>query len=390
MEGSNERFLAWWRNLWTFGGRPLPAVGATPSEVLHRENKWRLLRYRPRPEGIAYATPVLLVPSLINRPYVLDLQPGRSLVEFLVGLGHDVFLVDWGTPGPEDRYLTFDEVADRYLGRALRIASDHGRRGKAHLLGYCLGGTLAVIHAAARPERVASVGTLGAPMTFRDDGLLSAWSATPTFDVASMIEAFGNAPWFFLQAGFQFLRPTLPLWKLVHLLDRLWDDEYVDGFLALETWGADNVSFPGACYVRYIEELYRGDALARGTFRLSGSPARMEDLRCPTLAVTFEHDRIVPWRSGALLVERTGAADKEWIHLPGGHVGAVVSRKASQNLWPRLSAFWAARDDEPSAARRGRRRDRPSSATGIGADLRGPENWGAGLRRRGRASPRAP
>ena len=348
MDTSNERQMKWWSNLITLSGRARPEVGVTPADVVHHENKWSLLRYRPRPEGVAFATPVLLVPSLINRHYVLDLQPGRSVAEFLVKQGHDVFIIDWGTPGPEDRYLTFDTIADRYLGRALRVASEHGRRGKAHLLGYCLGGTLAVIHAAARPERVASIGALGAPMSFKDEGLLSAWSASPTFDVNAMIEAYGNAPWTILQSGFSALRPTLGLSKAVHLVDKLWDDQYVDGYLALETWGSDNVSFPGACYVRYIEELYRGNKLAEGTFRLSGHAARIEDLRMPTLAVTFEHDTIVPWRSASVLTERTGAVDKEWIHLPGGHVGAVVSRKASQGLWPKLSAFWATRDHEPA------------------------------------------
>ena len=346
MDTSNEQQMKWFSNLITLGGRSRPEVGVTPADVVHHENKWRLLRYRPRPEGIAFATPVLLVPSLINRHYVLDLQAGRSVAEFLVKQDHDVFIIDWGTLGPEDRYLSFDTIADRYIGRAVRLASEHGSRGKAHVLGYCLGGTLAVIHAAARPERIASIGALGAPMSFKDEGLLSAWSASSSFDVGAMIDAFGNAPWTMLQSGFQALRPTLGLSKAVHFVGELWDDEYVDGYLALETWGSDNVSFPGACYVRYIEELYRENRLAEGTFRLSGRPARMEDLRMPTLAVTFEHDTIVPWRSASLLTERSGAADKVWIHLPGGHVGAVVSRKAAAGLWPKLSAFWAARDVE--------------------------------------------
>ena len=142
-----------WRNLLGMVKRPKPVVGATPADVVHRENKWSLLRYRARPEGVAYATPVLLVPSLINRHYVLDLQPGRSIAEALVARGHDVFIIDWGTPGPEDRLLSFDTITDTYLGRAIRVAAQHGARAKAHVLGYCLGGTLAVVHAAVRPAQ---------------------------------------------------------------------------------------------------------------------------------------------------------------------------------------------------------------------------------------------
>jgi polyhydroxyalkanoate synthase len=330
--------------------RPRPPVGTTPADVVHRENKWRLLRYRARAGGPAFATPVLLVPSLINRHYVLDLLPGKSFAEYLVAEGHDVFAIDWGTPEDEDRFVSFDDVCDTYLGRAVRVASSLAPRGKAHLLGYCLGGTLAAIYAAARPERVASLVALAAPVRFDDGGLLSTWTRTPTFDLDALVRAFGNVPWQLMQSAFHLLRPTLSLSKAVHVLDRAWDDESMDGFLALETWGSDNVSFPGECYRRYVEELYRGDALVRGTFTLSGRPARLEAIRCPTLAVTFEHDGIVPWPSAAELVERVSSTDKERIHLPGGHVGAVVSKSAARSLWPRLSGWWRARDGEAGEA----------------------------------------
>lgn len=325
------------------GGKP--QVGMTPADVVHRENKWRLLRYRARPSGRAYATPVLLVPSLINRHYVLDLSPGRSFVEYLVGEGHDVFIIDWGTPGDEDRYLTFDDICDRYLGRAVRRAAWIADSDKVHLLGYCLGGTLTTIYAAARPEQVASMVAMAAPIDFDDDGLLSIWTRGPTFDVGAVIDAFGNVPWPLMQASFHMLKPTLELAKKVRLVDRAWDDEFLDGFRAIERWGTDNVSFPGECYRRYINELYRGNALIQGTMRLSGDPARLESIRCPLLVISFEHDHIVPPASAEVLLERVSSGDKHGIRLRGGHVGAVVSRKAAANLWPTLSRWWIERED---------------------------------------------
>lgn len=331
-------------SLASFFGRPPPAVGQTPSDVVFAENKWRLLRYRARPEGAAHATPVLLVPSLINRHYVLDLLPGKSFVEWFVARGHDVFCIDWGTPGDEDRYLTFDDVCDRYLGRAIERTRGGAGAPKAHVLGYCLGGTLAAIHASVHPERFASLTALAAPIGFHDGGLLSAWTRSKGFDVEAVVAATGNVPWQLMQSAFHLLRPTLTLSKAVHVADKLWDDELMNGFLALETWGSDNVSFPGACYQRYVSELYRKNALVDGTFTLSGQPARLEAITCPTLAVTFEHDNIVPPESAAVLLERIGSEDKHRIHLPGGHVGAVVSKKAAQGLWPAIAKFWADRD----------------------------------------------
>ncbi|HEY1957200.1 MAG TPA: alpha/beta fold hydrolase [Polyangiaceae bacterium] len=322
--------------------RAKPNVGMTPSDVVFTENKWRLLRYRS--DRVTHARPILLVPSLINRHYVLDLLPGKSLAEWLVARGWDVYCIDWGTPGPEDRYVTFDDVCDAALGRAIRKTAKTSGADRVHLLGYCLGGTLTTIHAAVHHDRIASMCALAAPVRFDSPGLLEAWTRTPTFDVRAIVEATGNVPWQLMQSAFHMLRPTLGLSKTVHLIDRVWDDEFLDGFLALETWGNDNVSFPGECYVRYIEELYRGDALRKGTFTLGGKPARLENVTCPLLVVSFEHDDIVPKDAATALVDLAGAKIKQHIHLPGGHVGAVVSRSASKRLWPALDTFFAEHD----------------------------------------------
>jgi polyhydroxyalkanoate synthase subunit PhaC len=318
-----------------------PPVGVTPHSVVWTENKWRLLRFAPAQPR--FATPILMVPSLINRWYVLDLGPQRSLIEWLVAQGHEVFCIDWGTPGAEDRYLTWDEIAGRYIGRAVRIASRYGRTGKAHVLGYCLGGTLAVSYVAAFPEYVASLLALAAPIDFEHAGIMAQWTRTPTFDVRAILEAFGNVPWPLMQASFNMLKPTLRAAKTVALLDRAWDDEFLEGFLATEHWGHDNVSFPGACYARYIEELYRGNRFIRGGFSVMGRPAELHQITCPVLALAFADDHIVPLPSAAPLVDRVASRDKQLVVQSGGHVGAVVSRKAADRLWPVMHEFWAKR-----------------------------------------------
>jgi polyhydroxyalkanoate synthase len=343
-------------NLASMVTKPKPPVGTTPADVVHRENKWRLLRYRPAAGGPRFATPVLLVPSLINRHYVMDLLPGKSMAEDLVRAGHDVYCIDWGTPGDEDRHLTFDDICDRYLGRAIRQVAKRSPRGKTHVLGYCLGGTFATIHAAVHQEHVASLLVLAAPVGFAgDEGLLEAWTRNSAFKVSDIVDAFGNVPWQLMQAAFTMLRPTLALSKAVHVVDKAFKDdpvnankweEFSEGFRAVEAWGNDNVSFPGACYVRYIEELYRNDALLAGTFTLSGKTVRLENISVPTMCIVFEHDNIVQWKNAAVLVEKIGSTDKQLLKLPGGHVGAVVSRNAQRSLWPKMSAFWASRDAE--------------------------------------------
>ncbi|HEY3816500.1 MAG TPA: alpha/beta fold hydrolase [Polyangiaceae bacterium] len=361
-------------NLASLLTRKRPPVGATPADVVHGENKWRLLRYR-RKEPARFATPVLMVPSLINRHYVLDLLPGKSFVEWLVARGHDVYCIDWGTPSAEDRYLSFDDVCDRYLGRALH------KTGKAHVLGYCMGGTLATIHASVHPERFASLTALAAPVRFSEAGMLGVWTQSPQFEPRAVVDGLGNVPWQLLQSSFHMLRPTLNLAKLVALVDRAYDDEFLDGFLAIETWGNDNVSFPGEVWRTWVEELYRGDALVRGTFALSGRSARLEGVTCPLHVVTFEHDAIVPKASTTDLLDRAASHDKHALHLSGGHVGAVVSRGAAKKLWPALADFWAARDGAstaraPRAPSSTPRAPRAPRATGAAGGSRPPPSRG--------------
>ncbi len=347
MTVDKKGFLATLGHLATRLGRGLPDVGQTPHDVVWHENKWRLLHFRsPLAAPRRWRTPILLVPSLINRWYILDLRPGKSFVEYLVNAGHDVYCIDWGTPTAEDRYVTFDDVCQGYIGRAVRKVAAAGPDGVAHVLGYCLGGTLATIHTAANPTHVASLVALAAPIDFAHGGTLAQWTRSPGFDVGALVDGFGNVPWPLMQASFHMLKPTLNLAKLVTLVDRAWDDEFLDGFLSTERWGNDNVSFPGECYRRYISDLYRDNRLVAGTMTLAGRPARLDAIDCPTLAVTFEHDHIVPTASATALLALISSPDKAQLHLTGGHVGAVVSRKAATTLWPQLSRWWAVRDTD--------------------------------------------
>ena len=202
------------------------------------------------------------------------------------------------------------------------------------------------MHAAARPERVATLTLLAAPVDFAHAGIMATWTRSKSFDVATLVDALGNLPWPLMQASFHLLRPTLPAAKLVGLLDRAWDDEFLDGFLATERWGNDNVAFPGACYRDYIELLYRGNRLAEGTMTLSGRPARLQDFDAPLLVVSFANDHIVPPASATAALALAASPDKAHLELSGGHVGAVVSRKAAEGLWPKMSRWWAERDTQ--------------------------------------------
>jgi len=356
----NKQLKSLW-NLATLWNRDWPEVGGTECDVVHRENHVTVKRYRPAdPDaGPTYETPLLLVPSLINRHYVLDLLPEKSFAEWFVQQGHDVYILDWGRPGDEARYLTFDELISTYIDHAVKRVARRSPRGNVHALGYCLGGTLTSIYNAHDDSRLAGHIAMAAPVEFDDDGLLVRWTNTETFDVDALVEATGLVPWPLMQAAFHLLDPTLNLKKGVRLVDRAWEDEFLNSFLAIETWGNDNVSFPGEAYKKYIQSLYRDDELIRGELRIDGRRIDLGEIETPTLAITFEHDHIVPAESASPLVDAIGSADAEHLHLPGGHVGAVVSRKSKEHLWPQIQEWLAGHDTD----------DQPDDQTAMDADV---------------------
>ncbi|MFH1437608.1 MAG: alpha/beta fold hydrolase [Pseudomonadota bacterium] len=332
-----KTYAARGKNLVRLLKREKVPVGVTPARVVWRRNKLELLRYE-RPGGTARdAAPLLLVPSLINQHYILDLQPGKSLVEFLLGQGFDVFMITWGRPGPEDRFLSFDQHIQLLLGGAIRqVRSMTGRR-SIHLLGYCVGGLLATIYTALHPGHAASLVNLAVPIDFHCGGTLAAWTDRRTFDVDALVDSLGNVPWPLMQLSFHLLKPTAQATKVVYLVDRLWDDRFLDSFIALETWAGDNVSFPGECYRKYIRDLYQENALVRGELTIAERKVDLAAITCPLLSAAAREDHIVPLES-ALAIGKHVPHAKEII-MEGGHIGAVVGFRASTTLWPAVRDF---------------------------------------------------
>jgi polyhydroxyalkanoate synthase len=286
---------------------------------------------------------VLLVPSIINRYYILDLRPGRSLVEYLVGRGFDVFLIDWGSPGPEERGVTFDEHIEGYLGRAVEAASRLSGAGRVTLLGYCLGGVMTAAFAALRGERVKNLVQLAAPISFRDDGMLRLWARKENFPVDLLIDAYGDMPAWLLQLSFKWLRPTTPAKNALALWDKLLSPEKLEDFLALSRWVEDNVSVPGETYRKFVKDCYQEDLLAKNRLLISGRAVDLGRIECPLLNVVAQDDHICPPSAGAILNELAQSRDAELLTVSGGHIGAIVGAPAKAGLWPRLAEWLAAR-----------------------------------------------
>ena len=317
-------------------------LAPTPKDTLHRDGTLALYRFRRHDDVPAEAgLPLLLVPSMINRWYVLDLRRGASMADALTRAGLDTFCLDWGTPEDEDRYLEWADVLDR-LGRAVRAVRRATGAPRVGILGYCMGGTLASIWSALHPDQVAALVNLAGPIDFSKAGFLGEMVDARFFDAEAVASA-GNMSAHQMQAGFTALRPTTQIAKWVGLLNHGLDPAARESFEALEAWSGDNIPFPGAAYATYIGELYQQNLLIQGKHRVRGERADLSRIRCPVLTVVADRDAICPPASASALTEAVSSTDKQVLTVAGGHVGAVVGGKAPKVLYPALASWFKER-----------------------------------------------
>jgi polyhydroxyalkanoate synthase len=320
-------------------------TGTTPRDVVWTRNKTALYRYRPLAPR-AHATPVLLVYALINRPYIFDLRPDNSFVRHLLGEGYDVFLLDWGRPGAEDRGTTLDELIGEHLPAATARMRRAGAGDDCTLIGYCMGGTMAVVHAALRPEGVRNVLALTTPIDFSAAGTHRLWCDPRHFDAAGLVDAVGNVPASLIDMGTKMLRPVENFVEVnVAMLERMSAGRDMTGWRAMNQWVNDPVAFPGAAFVQWIEGFYQQNLLARDALTVGGRPVHLADLTAPVLAVTGDRDHLVPPAMARPLLDLVGSADRRYLELPAGHVGLLAGSGAREMLWPRVTDWLDDRSD---------------------------------------------
>src|SRR5271165_4828421 len=201
------------------------SIAQTPKELVWTLNKARLYRYVPHPETKhPHRTPLLLVFAIMNRPSILDLRPGHSFVEFMVRHGYDVYLLDWGSPGIEDKNLKFDDYALTYLPRAIRKVKQISGCDEFSMLGWCIGAIVTTIYAAMRPnDGLRNLLLLTAPLDFSNrQGLTFAkWTDERYFDIEKVLSAYGNMPGEMIDYGAKALKPVENY--VVNYL-KLWDN----------------------------------------------------------------------------------------------------------------------------------------------------------------------
>lgn len=333
-------------------GRKEPKVGQTPRQAVYRRNKSVLYRYG-LPDQRRRPVPVLFVPNLgISRPYIFDLSPGSSFIEHMIGQGFDFYLLDWGVFGDEDNGLTVDECVTEILPRAVRKLLAHSGTGELNVIGYCMGGPLATCYTALYPDPVKNLAIMAGPIDYAKAGMFTSWLDRRHFDVDKLVDTFGSMPADLVRVGFKMLRPTMDWTTYTNLWWNLWNDKYVDGYLALNKWANEYVPFPGEFFRQWVKDFYQGNKLVRDALVLGGRPVHLSAIACPLLVVGAKQDYICPPECTRALMDAVASTDKEYLELPGGHISLIAGRGAARVVWPRVSDWLAQHSEEAKSAGR--------------------------------------
>jgi len=323
-------------------------IAQTPKQMVWALNKAKLYRYVPMvPEKQRHPIPLLLVFAVMNRPYILDLRPGHSYVEFMLKKGYDLYLLDWGAPGPEDKNMNFGDYTLEYLPRAIRKLKAVSRVEEFSMLGWCIGALIATSYAALRPDDgLRNLILLTAPLDFSDkQGITFArWTAEPNFDVDKVLQTFGNMPAEFIEYGAKALKPVENyVGNFLRLWDNLDDPKVVDAWHAMNTWVTDNIPMAGATFRQLVVDLYRNDRLMKGEWVLRGERVDVGNIRANLLTVIAEGDHITPPCQSRAIMSRVSSKDKELFSVPGGHIGIMAGSGAAKVTWPHLDGWLSRR-----------------------------------------------
>lgn len=312
-------------------------IGTTPKELVWQSDLVKLYHYK-RDTPATCKIPVLVSFAIMNRHDVLDLQPDRSLMKKFLDEGLDVYIMDWGYPQKQHRYLTMEDYILGFMNDAVDFVRTSTGNDKIHKMGICQGGTFSTIYAAIYPEKLQSLTTYVAPFDFKgNECMLYRW--TKDIDVDSMVDALGIIPADMINSGFSMLKPSMDVSKYLGMSKILEDEDKLMNFLRMEKWKADCPDLAGEMFRKYIKDLFRDNLLIQDKFELGGHKVKLKNITMPVLTVYATEDNIIPNSSTTPINDKIGSKDKELYAFPGGHIGVFVGNKSQKELAPKVAEW---------------------------------------------------
>jgi polyhydroxyalkanoate synthase len=317
-------------------------VGETPTEVLIETRAYRLLHYQQMVSKTA-RTPILVVYALINRSYVLDLQPDKSWIRSLLSQGFDVYLIDWKAPTVVDKYVSIDDYVNCYIDDCVDMMLKKTKVDKLTLHGYCMGGTMSTMYTVLHQEKVRNLAVI-APVidTEKDSTVIS--NLARNMDVEKMLQVVGNLQSDQMYALYSALKPFKQgVNKYFNLVQNIDNEPFVSNFLRLEKWLYDTPPIAGEAYRQWISDIYQKNLLVKNELKLRDKLIDLSTINVPLLNIIAEEDHLVSPLCSAPLNDVVSSADRRLMRFQTGHVGLIASLYSQNNVLPKVGQWLRAR-----------------------------------------------
>ncbi len=316
-------------------------INRTPSEYIVLDGPFNLHHYKPIQKTL-HKTPLLVVYSLINRYYILDLLPKVSVINNLRKQGFDIFTTAWGTPSFYDKNMTLDNLAHDYIGNAVEKIKQTTGADKVSLLGYCWGGIFALIYASIHPENVKNLVLQSTPVDMSQKNVVVENWATH-LDGDKLVDTLGNVPGWFVNLAFVSRNPAEPFLKYLIFFSKPRTIDEIQQFFGIESWLYDGKPIIGKTYMEIVTKISKNNLLIKNQMQVGDHLIDLPKITLPVLNILGSRDDLVPPESSKPLTSVIGSKDKKLIEFPTGHVGLCISKKAHEQLWPEVGKWLAQR-----------------------------------------------
>jgi polyhydroxyalkanoate synthase len=287
-----------------------------------------------------------VIGGLVGRAYIFDLHEGNSFVGRMLDAGFDTYVLDWGAPDADDSANTLETYLARYFPRALTAIRRESGADDVSVIGYCMGGTMALHALAADPGLpVRNLVTIATPVDFRHLGSMVDAVCDGRLDPATVLDESGNVPASLISAFFSVMKPTAPALKYANLVQNLWNEEYLKGYQALNRCFEDHVPLPGAAFRQIAQQWMSDNGFVTDNLRLDGRPVHLADLTMPVLIVTGARDELVPGTSTVPTAGLLTGTKPETLELDAGHASLTTGRTAARHTVPRILSWLADHSD---------------------------------------------
>ena len=312
-------------------------INRTPSKVIHMKGKFEIHHY-PTSTPKKFKTPLLVVGSLINRHYILDLLPATSIIRYFQELGFDVYATDWRMPSMQDEEMSLANYAHEYLENAVDKVEEITGSRNVNLFGYCWGGILSLVYSALHPQNVKNLILHATPVDFgKSPTVLEAW--LKDLDIKQFVDTFGNVPSSFLNIAFLLRNPLESVLKYIFYFSQPRTAKEIKQFLAVESWLYDSVPIIGTVFEQIITDIYKKNLLIQNKMMLDKNLIDLKKINMPVLNIVGTRDDLVSAESSRTITKVISSKDKKTLEFPTGHVGLCISRSAHKKLWPEVGEW---------------------------------------------------